>query len=98
MIDWTDPTYVAQGYFAAYVQWIDVQCYSSAAIPYLSSNSSSATNSSSVNSTRLAKRFGHGHPTLWERELYKRDDVINSYVYGGTFLLRRTFFAGKFES
>lgn len=70
MIDWKDPTYVAQGNaFKAHVQWVDIQCYSGSDLnlPFVQGNSSSSTNST--------KR-------LRERELWPRAQAINSYIYG----------------
>lgn len=70
MIDWKDPTYVAQGNaFKAHVQWVDIQCYSGSDLnlPFVQGNSSSSSNST--------KR-------LRERELWPRAQAINSYIYG----------------
>lgn len=72
MINWKDPTYVAQGNaFRAHVQWVDIQCYSGSDfnLPFVQGNSSSSSNS-----TRLRERAG-----LWPRA-----QAINSYVYGST--------------
>ena len=70
MIDWKDPTYVAQGNaFKAHVQWVDIQCYSGSDLnlPFVQGNSSSSSNSTS---------------RLRERELWPRAQAINSYIYG----------------
>ena len=80
MIDWKDPTYVAQGNaFKAHVQWVDIQCYSGSDLnlPFVQGNSSSS--SSSSNSTSR----------LRERELWPRAQAINSYIYGSESLFAR---------
>ncbi|ORY79795.1 concanavalin A-like lectin/glucanase domain-containing protein [Leucosporidium creatinivorum] len=54
MIDWTTSTYKSQGYYAAHVQWINVECY----------------DDSSSNSSRLARRDDETlweRSLLWER-------------------------------
>lgn len=76
MIDWKDPTYVAQGNaFKAHVQWVDIQCYSGSDLnlPFVQGNSSSSSNSTS---------------RLRERELWPRAQAINSYIYGSESLFR----------
>jgi hypothetical protein len=75
MIDWTTSAYKSQGYYAAQIQWIDVQCYDNSNLSYTAVNGSSSSNSS-----RLARRE---EESLWERSLLgKRADTFNSYLWG----------------
>ncbi|GAA5882417.1 hypothetical protein JCM3774_001833 [Rhodotorula dairenensis] len=70
MINWKDPTYVAQNNaFRAHVQWVDIQCYSGSDfnLPFVQGNSSSGNSTN-----RLRERA----------ELWPRAQAINSYVYG----------------
>lgn len=75
MIDWNDPTYVAQGHaFQAHVQWVDIQCYSGSDLnlPFTHGNDSSSSGS---NSSRRARE--RRNDLLWPRA-----QNINSYIYG----------------
>lgn len=74
MINWQDPTYLAQGKaFKAHVQWVDIQCYSGGDfnLPFVQGNSSSLSNSSS-SSSRLRERA----------KVWPRAQNVNSYIYG----------------
>ncbi|KAI5474918.1 Glycoside Hydrolase Family 16 protein, CBM8 containing [Pseudohyphozyma bogoriensis] len=78
MIDWTESDYVSQGYFAAYVQWVNVECYDDSDLPFISANSTASSNSTNSTSTKR---------NLWDwdgedQHLWKRENTINSYVYG----------------
>ncbi|GAA6013381.1 hypothetical protein JCM8202_003126 [Rhodotorula sphaerocarpa] len=75
MIDWNNPTYVAQGHaFQAHVQWVDIQCYSGSDLnlPFTHGNDSSSSGS---NSSRRARE--RRNDLLWPRA-----QNINSYIYG----------------
>ncbi|KAM0754695.1 concanavalin A-like lectin/glucanase [Meredithblackwellia eburnea MCA 4105] len=75
MIDWSDPSYTSQGYFAAYVQWLSVTCYDPSSLTFQASNTTTS-------SSRLRQRSNLGEQlegrTLWERA----DQNLNSFVYG----------------
>ncbi|KAL8283606.1 hypothetical protein RQP46_005401 [Phenoliferia psychrophenolica] len=75
MIDWSGTG--SLGYYAAYVQWLNVQCYDPAQLTFQSSNSTKSSNSTS----RFRERDGEFD--LDERSpLWKRANAISSYVYG----------------
>ncbi|CEQ39982.1 SPOSA6832_01574 [Sporobolomyces salmonicolor] len=80
MIDWSDPSYVSQGYFASYVQWLSIDCYNGSTLAYVASNQTATSLNST--SSRLAKRDDEEYAGLLERQLWKRADAVNSYVYG----------------
>lgn len=83
MIDWTTSAYKSQGYYAAQIQWINVECYANLNLSYTATDSSSSSNSS-----RLARREG----SPWERSLLgKRADTVNSYLWGCKRLAEITF-------
>ncbi|GAA5989180.1 hypothetical protein JCM5350_005112 [Sporobolomyces pararoseus] len=73
LIDWSQTG--SQGYFASEVQWLSIQCYDNSDLPYIAGNQSTTSNSTS------SKRSLEGGE-LWERDLWERAPVVNSYVYG----------------
>ncbi|GAA5822879.1 hypothetical protein JCM5353_007882 [Sporobolomyces roseus] len=75
LIDWTKTG--SSNYFASQVQWVSIQCYDNSALPYVQSNQTSSSNSSSKSSKRSLEYEG-----LFERDLWERAPVVNSYVYG----------------
>ncbi|GAA5904155.1 uncharacterized protein JCM6883_002095 [Sporobolomyces salmoneus] len=74
LIDWSQTG--SQGYFSSEVQWLSIDCYDNSALPFVTSNQSTSTNSSS------SKRSLAVDDGLWERSLWERAPVVNSYVYG----------------
>ncbi|GAA5950014.1 hypothetical protein JCM21900_001365 [Sporobolomyces salmonicolor] len=80
MIDWSDPSYVSQGYFASYVQWLSIDCYNGSTLAYVASNQTATSLNST--SSRLAKRDEEEYAELLERQLWKRAGAVNSYIYG----------------
>ncbi|GAA5878225.1 hypothetical protein JCM16303_002692 [Sporobolomyces ruberrimus] len=73
LIDWSQTG--SQGYFASQVQWLSVQCYDNSNLPYVAGNSTTSSNSTS---SKRSLESGN----LWERDLWERAPVVNSYVYG----------------
>lgn len=74
MIDWNASEYTSRGYFATYIKWISIDCYSGSDLdlPYVASNQSSNSTSS-----RMGRR-DESSARLWERA-----NTVNSYVWGG---------------
>ncbi|GAA5976101.1 hypothetical protein JCM11641_003282 [Rhodosporidiobolus odoratus] len=78
LIDWSSPDYTSQGYYAAYVQWLSIQCYTGDDfdLPYNGTSSNST-------SKRLVKRFGEGEEGEEVEGLWKRaGETVGSYVWG----------------
>lgn len=67
---------VSQGYFAAYVQWVNIECYDDSSLTFVSQNATSSNSTSRLRARDLAGDLAE-RGTFWER-----DNTINSYVYG----------------
>ncbi|GAA6060558.1 hypothetical protein JCM10212_006922 [Sporobolomyces blumeae] len=76
LIDWTQTG--SQGFFASQVQWLSVDCYDNSQLAYVASNQTSSNSSSSSSKRSL----GEAGASLWERDLWERAPIVNSYIYG----------------
>ncbi|KAK4705992.1 hypothetical protein P7C70_g198, partial [Phenoliferia sp. Uapishka_3] len=84
LIDWTETG--TQGYFAAYVQWLNVECYDPTKLTFqnASSNSTSRLRERSLGAVEPVEGWV-AQTSLWERA-NEVGTGIESYVYGGEYL------------